>query len=431
MPAPLVLLWTPGACIGISGEQLKVALQNPKTGEVKHLQLGWSWLSFFFAPLYGLPLFFKGLVMWGGVVLALSIASDLVDAMTPDGSDVALYANLGMLVEWIVIAVIFGLKANELAGKNYLEKGWVFFEPNSPAATVARARWKIMPVAGDENRATAIAASARHNSSDAKGASSESSAASEPTQPTPTGQPILATATPGGGSADLDMSDPMDRIAAKEKWSKEHSRIILAIRLVIAAMLIFLVADQLYRGMSGGACEGRFSFICQMGRSLAGSHSQASPGQVSEATAPQTVAPQQTMAATPTITPTSAAPAAPAPVQSGESSPTSAAPAGEPAATPAPTAQPESFTPPPGSPERKAIMDAMRPRAEQIAKQPVIFKVVSLTVTGNHAHAVVVPLGQDGQPARPYGQPFTLAADLERNGNGWTLTNMYEDTGDE
>ena len=53
-------------------------------------------------------------------------------------------------------------------------------------------------------------------------------------------------------------------------------------------------------------------------------------------------------------------------------------------------------TPEPGSPERAAIMDAVRKAAQKDLKQTVIFKVERLRVAGDWAYAMVSPTRPDG-----------------------------------
>lgn len=53
-------------------------------------------------------------------------------------------------------------------------------------------------------------------------------------------------------------------------------------------------------------------------------------------------------------------------------------------------------TPRPGSAERAAIMDAMRPTCERDLRQPVIFKVTLLKVAGDWAAARVMPIKPNG-----------------------------------
>ncbi len=55
-----------------------------------------------------------------------------------------------------------------------------------------------------------------------------------------------------------------------------------------------------------------------------------------------------------------------------------------------------AYTPEPGSPERKAIMDALRVPAEKDFRQKVIFNVDKLTVIGDWAYARVSPTLPNG-----------------------------------
>ena len=56
-----------------------------------------------------------------------------------------------------------------------------------------------------------------------------------------------------------------------------------------------------------------------------------------------------------------------------------------------------AHTPPAGSAERKAIMDALRAPAERDVGRKVIFRVQHLRVAGDWAFARVVPLQPDGR----------------------------------
>jgi len=94
------------------------------------------------------------------------------------------------------------------------------------------------------------------------------------------------------------------------------------------------------------------------------------------------------------------------------------------AASPVQAAQPAWRSPAAGSPERKQIMDAMRPPFEKSLGAKVIFKVKQLRVTDRHAFVSVEPLKPDGRPHRivvdapmdAYGEAI-----LQRRGTGWTV----------
>ncbi len=61
------------------------------------------------------------------------------------------------------------------------------------------------------------------------------------------------------------------------------------------------------------------------------------------------------------------------------------------------------FTPAAGSPERAAIMDALRPRYESLFGAPIVFRIVKLRVAAGFAFAVV-------HPERPNGAAITQQA---------------------
>ena len=65
-------------------------------------------------------------------------------------------------------------------------------------------------------------------------------------------------------------------------------------------------------------------------------------------------------------------------------------------------AQKDVVTPPAGSPERKAIMDGLRPTFEKVFGKPVEFKVETLRVAAGFAWVVV-------HPQRPNGTPISKA----------------------
>ncbi len=119
-----------------------VQLKNPVTNEVKTVKTGWSWSCFLFSWIYGIPLFLRGLNVWGGVMLFLMLESHLTSIWV-EKDDKVLENTLLVLEILITLAfsIWFGVKANLMAIRNYLEKRWVFIEPKN--ASVERVKEKL------------------------------------------------------------------------------------------------------------------------------------------------------------------------------------------------------------------------------------------------------------------------------------------------
>jgi hypothetical protein len=95
-------------------------------------------------------------------------------------------------------------------------------------------------------------------------------------------------------------------------------------------------------------------------------------------------------------------------------------------------AQSRPYTPPPGDPERKAIMDALRTPVERELRRRVIFKVDHLNVQDGWAFMRGAPLQPDGAPMDYRGTPYQQAMDngafddwicalLHRRGGEWRV----------
>lgn len=100
---------------------MSVSLQYPGTGRVKVLDEGWSWSCFFGATFLGLPLFRRGLTVWGSAMLVFDIGAFVVGWVDTDTA-----ANLYLWLSLIGFAasVFFGLKANDMATRHALARGW-------------------------------------------------------------------------------------------------------------------------------------------------------------------------------------------------------------------------------------------------------------------------------------------------------------------
>ena len=69
-----------------------------------------------------------------------------------------------------------------------------------------------------------------------------------------------------------------------------------------------------------------------------------------------------------------------------------------PLAVPPKVSSHDVVTPASGSPERAAIMDALRPRYEELFGKPIVFKVLTLRVAAGFAYVVVHPQRPNGSP---------------------------------
>lgn len=120
---------------------MRIAMKNPKTGEIKEVKLGWSWTLLLFSGFFGLPLFLRRLHIWGAIFLALWLVNLIVPSLASaeDGAFVLLAISL----VGIGLQVFLAIKGNEMTAKNYLENGWTFVEPEGELTRLAKARWDI------------------------------------------------------------------------------------------------------------------------------------------------------------------------------------------------------------------------------------------------------------------------------------------------
>jgi len=128
---------------------MEVNLRNKVTGEIKSQKIGWSWTCFFFSPFLGIPLFLRGLNVWGGVMLfvwGIVTAEELVLERSPSPGLGITHIEISLALVELGLSVFFGVASNRMAGKNYLESGWEFAEPNSETVAAARQAWGLPPI---------------------------------------------------------------------------------------------------------------------------------------------------------------------------------------------------------------------------------------------------------------------------------------------
>lgn len=116
-----------------------VPFKQPRTGEVRTVKVGWSWVLFLWSGVLGIPLFLRRLNTWGFVFLALWVVNFLSPLVSQDAEGVG---GATFLVA-LALQIWLGLKGNEMTAKNYLEQGWEFAEPAAEATRIGRERWGI------------------------------------------------------------------------------------------------------------------------------------------------------------------------------------------------------------------------------------------------------------------------------------------------
>ena len=117
---------------------MKITLRHAGTGDFRTVNTGWSWSLFLASGFLGLPLFFRGLALWGTVML-VAWSLSLVVAIGAGAETLDWVLTLAML-GW---CVFFGLKGNALTGKRYFSLGYEFADPDGVEARDATQSWGL------------------------------------------------------------------------------------------------------------------------------------------------------------------------------------------------------------------------------------------------------------------------------------------------
>ncbi len=102
---------------------MSVALRRPGTGDIKILQDGWSWGCCLGCGFLGLPLYRRGLQVWGSAMVAFNIVA-LIVGLVPTERAASLY--VWMSLAWLGACVFFGARANAMAIEHHLAHGWEY-----------------------------------------------------------------------------------------------------------------------------------------------------------------------------------------------------------------------------------------------------------------------------------------------------------------
>jgi hypothetical protein len=120
---------------------MRVTLKHRASGRLKFVETGWSWSLFLGAGALGLPLFFRGMALWGAVMVVLWSFQLAEPFIAPDGDTLTLDIVLMMLVA--ALCTYLGAKGNALTGRHYLACGYEFAEPESTEARIAAQSWGL------------------------------------------------------------------------------------------------------------------------------------------------------------------------------------------------------------------------------------------------------------------------------------------------
>ena len=101
---------------------MSVALRHPRTGEIRVFDEGWSWGCCLGCGILGLPLFRRGLQVWGSAMVVFNIVA-LIVALVPTARAARL--DNALTVIWLASCVFFGVRANRMAIERHLDLGWV------------------------------------------------------------------------------------------------------------------------------------------------------------------------------------------------------------------------------------------------------------------------------------------------------------------
>jgi hypothetical protein len=119
---------------------MKVVMKNPRTGELRQVKVGWSWVLFLFSAFLGIPLFLRRLYLLGALMVAVNIPSSILSNSATEQNPMGAFIGLGVQAAFLAY---LGMKGNELTAKSLLDKGWIFAKPESLEAQYAASRWGI------------------------------------------------------------------------------------------------------------------------------------------------------------------------------------------------------------------------------------------------------------------------------------------------
>ncbi len=97
-------------------------LENPKTGAVKPFQDGFDWILFLFSGVLGIPLFLRGLPLWGAVFVALWVVDLALVWVLP--RQWSLGGQMAMAVIFFGLQLWLGFRGRGIMLRAYVARGW-------------------------------------------------------------------------------------------------------------------------------------------------------------------------------------------------------------------------------------------------------------------------------------------------------------------
>ena len=121
---------------------MQVALRHRGTGNIRHVDTGWSWSIFLAAGFFGLPLYLRGLSFWGTVmVITWCLRLFLPTAAGSLASTAELQLYLSLAIGGLCFYL--GFKGNALSARHYIACGYEFSEPDGTEARIASDEWGL------------------------------------------------------------------------------------------------------------------------------------------------------------------------------------------------------------------------------------------------------------------------------------------------
>lgn len=108
----------------------------------KQLRTGFAWDLFFFAGLFGVPLFLRRLPQWGALILALWLI-DLMIGRLPLGRHGGALAEAVLFAAFLAAQLWLGFRGNRLTAKALLAHGWRVERPEDRATKRLIERWRL------------------------------------------------------------------------------------------------------------------------------------------------------------------------------------------------------------------------------------------------------------------------------------------------